>query len=429
VTAGPRAPALLADVTWYGTLAAARDLGSRGVPITLACDASFAPARWSRYVSATAACPPTGNHELFLEWLHGFGDRHPGHVLYPTSDDAAWLVARNGDELACKYRLYSPPLTTLAVLLDKVRLTAAGRAAGLAIPQVWAPADETEVEQIAREARFPLFVKPRVPLLSTLRIKGTRVDRREDLVPVWRRARLPDERERQLGPLPLLQGAGRPVIVACYPASEVIFTVDGFMDRSGEMIALGCNKLLQLPRRLGAGVIFEEAPIPAAVETGLALLLRRLGYFGVYDAEFVVDGDRLMLIDVNPRFYNHMAFEIDRGLPLPWLAYLGALDDREALAAAMRAAHQDARDDGRVYVHRLPTSLMLTLQRLTGRISREEGRAWRRWMAARAARVTDPSRAAGDRWPGLVDYPYHALKLLRHPRAFLRELTHAGATR
>src|SRR6185503_13790961 len=115
--------------------------------------------------------------------------------------------------------------------------------------------------RIAREAPFPLFVKPRAQLLSTLRIKGARIDRREDLVPAWRRTHLPEERARRLGSR--LPGDGRPLIVACYPASETIFTVDGFIDRAGEMVALGCNKLLQLPRRLGAGVVFEAAPLPA----------------------------------------------------------------------------------------------------------------------------------------------------------------------
>jgi hypothetical protein len=82
--------------------------------------------------------------------------------------------------------------------------------------------------------------------------------------------------------------------------------------------------MLQRPRCLGPGIVFEEAPIPASVVSGLERLLRHVGYFGVFDTEFVLDGDRVMLIDINLRLYNHMAFEIDRGLPLAWLAYLGA---------------------------------------------------------------------------------------------------------
>jgi hypothetical protein len=51
--------ALLADATWYGTLAAARDLGARGVAVTLASDSWVAPAAWSRCVALhePVSCP------------------------------------------------------------------------------------------------------------------------------------------------------------------------------------------------------------------------------------------------------------------------------------------------------------------------------------------------------------------------------------
>ena len=78
--------------------------------------------------------------------------------------------------------------------------------------------------------------------------------------------------------------------------------------------------------------------MPADVEAGLVRLFRAVGFHGVFDAEFIEDGGRHLLIDVNPRFYNHMAFEVDRGLPLPWLAYLGAVGDGEGLRAAVASA-------------------------------------------------------------------------------------------
>src|SRR5438132_1400690 len=124
-------PALLSDATWYGTLAAARDLGSRGVPITLASDAFFAPARWSRFAKRTVSCPPTRDTDLYFEWLRAFGKRRPGHVLYPTSDDAAWLVASHRESLASDFRLFAPPIDGLARLLDKVRLAQEARAVGV----------------------------------------------------------------------------------------------------------------------------------------------------------------------------------------------------------------------------------------------------------------------------------------------------------
>jgi predicted ATP-grasp superfamily ATP-dependent carboligase len=420
-----RPPALLTEASWYGTLAAVRDLGARGVPVTLAGDELLAPARWSRYATSIVSWPGAADHDRFLDWLLAFGAQRPGHVLYPASDDSAWVVATARGALAARFRLYAPPAAALAVLLDKGALAEAAAGAGLDVAEQWLPRDESEVAGLAAGAPLPLFVKPRTHLLATNGHKGVRVDRRDALVPAWRALRAPAALAAPLeGWMP---GVERPLVSRFYRASETIFTVDGFVDEAGDMVALGCYKLLQRPRRLGPGLLFEDAAVPSAVAEGLQRLFRAVGYFGVYDAEFVVDGQRLLLIDVNPRFYNHMAFEIARGLPLPWLAYLGALGDEAALQAAMREAAARPRSEGVAYVHRLPAALMLSLQGLAGSMSRAERRRWRAWIAARQGRLTDPVRAAGDRAPAIVDVLFHAASFLRHPRAFLDSLWGGGA--
>src|SRR5262245_47685357 len=105
--------ALLADATWFGTLAAARDLALHGVRVTLASDSWVAPARWSRHVSRTVSCPSTKDAAGFLAWLLQFGRTQPGYVLYPTSDEVAWLVAAHSEALSPFFRLYTPPIESL----------------------------------------------------------------------------------------------------------------------------------------------------------------------------------------------------------------------------------------------------------------------------------------------------------------------------
>jgi predicted ATP-grasp superfamily ATP-dependent carboligase len=413
-------PALLADATWYGTLAAVRDLGVHGVPITLATDTLLAPASWSRYVTRTVRCPPTKDTDRFLAWLHEFGDRHPGHVLYPTSDELAWILACHRDELSKKFRMYSPSAQTLSSLLDKGRLLTAGRGAGLPVPQTWLPESEDEVARIAREAPFPVFVKPRTQLQATRGLKGDRVDRCQDLLPIWRALRMPREQQERLGSA--MTGVGLPLIQACHAGNEQIYTVDGFISREGAMITLGCNKLLQHPRRRGPGIVFEEAQVPASIVAGLQRLWRQTGFYGVFDIEFVIDGDHAMLIDLNPRLYNHMAFEIERGLPLPWFAYLAACGEDELLAHALQAARWHPSLRPTVYVHRLPTAMMVALQGARGSMSPSECRYWLKRIAGRCGRVTDPSLMVGDRLPAIMDVVVHAARLLRHPRSFLGQL-------
>ena len=115
-------PFLLTMPTYGGTLAAARCLGERGVRVTMAGDAFLAPARWSRYVTRWVKAPPVLEAERFFDWLMEFGRKEPGHVLYPTCDDLAWLFANRATELAEYYELYSPKVETILRLLDKKAL-------------------------------------------------------------------------------------------------------------------------------------------------------------------------------------------------------------------------------------------------------------------------------------------------------------------
>ncbi len=423
-TRSPFPPALLCDATWYGTLAAARDLGSRGVRVTLASDALVAPARWSRYVDRTVSCPKSKEAARFVEWLLAFGEREPGHVLYPTSDEVAWHVAAHREALSKRFLLYSPPLDTFVRILDKLRLADEGRAAGLDVAETYCPEDEAALERLGRQAQFPLLVKPRAQVLSEGFGKVTpRVDGPEALKAAWRSWCDGVRYHRQVRER--IPGVERPLLQVCYPGAECVHTVDGFIDESGLLTTRGCTKLLQRPRRSGPGILFEDAPVDDAVEEGLRRLCRATGFHGVFDVEFLEHRGRKLLIDFNPRFYNHMAFEIDRGLPLPWLAYLGALGDREALRAAV-VETKAVRSERRAYVHRLPTEMMLGVQSLSGAMPRGERRRWRRWMADHDGRVTDPAHRENDRWPAVAEVAMEILGFARHPRTYVRRLSSGG---
>lgn len=416
------APALLADATWWGTLAAARDLGSRGVSVALASDARVAPARWSRHVARVVPCPSNADPARVLAWLVDFGRRTPGHVLYPTSDELAWLVSEHRETLGAHFRLYAPPLEALASLLDKHCLAQTASRCGLDVPRTWCPADEAELERLAREVSYPVYVKPRMQVFASTHGKGHQASDAASLVSAWRfwrdRVRFPPEIAARV------PGIDRPVIQSSYAGSDRIFTVDGFIDDTGELFCtLGCVKVLQLPRGSGPGICFEQAPVPQPIRDGLARLFRSVGFHGIFDAEFIEHEGQRLLIDVNPRFYNHMAFEIDRGMPLPWLAYLGAVGDRAALRAAVDETRRDTGGPS-AYVHRLQFGLMLAVQRLGGQMPREEQWRWRDWRGRQGPRASDPARGAADPGPLVGELALEISRFLAHPRAYVLKLAH-----
>jgi D-aspartate ligase len=411
---------LIADARWYGTLAAARDLAAYGVRVTIASDSWLAPTRWSRHVARTVSCPPSKSASKFLDWLLRFGSAHPGHILFPTSDEVAWLVAAHSEALSRVFRLYTPRIESMVRILDKARLMEDARAVGLDVPETRVPRSASEVESNGRDIAFPLYLKPRAQVFGQSVGKGVCVENPATLLQAWEVQR--EQAKYGAEVLDRVPDICLPMLQGRVAGAERIYTVDGFVDETAELyVSLACAKTLQRPRGSGPGIVFEHAETDPAIDRGLRDLFQATGYYGVFDAEFIESGGRRLLIDINPRFYNHMAFEIDRGLHLAWLAYLAAIGDRENLKLEIKkVAATPTRP--RAYVHTLPTALLLAAQKLARGMSREDQIRWRRWISEQRGCLTDPARAAGDPGPAIAEFAMEAFSFLRHPRAYLRGL-------
>ena len=53
--------------------------------------------------------------------------------------------------------------------------------------------------------------------------------------------------------------------------------------------------------------------------TAVRRLCRELGYFGIFEVEFLWFDGRWAAIDFNPRLFNQIGMDIRRGMPLPLL--------------------------------------------------------------------------------------------------------------
>lgn len=415
-------PVLLTVGQFYGTLAAARCLGRAGVPVTLADKHPLAPARWSRFVTRRVRCPEPRDTEAFLAWLLEFGAASPRHVLLPSSDELAWLIAENRDALAPHYHLLPTPFAAVDGLLDKHALHQHCQSVGVGVPETRYPRSEEEALAMAVEVGFPLILKPRTQVLLDSRSKGMLAAEPAGLRACFRDFMVNNhhgERIRRRSPdveWPMLQRyyAG---------ARDSIYGFEGYVDGAGEIVCVrATRKVFQHPRKLGIGVCFEEAPVDEGLLGGLRRLCRRVGYQGIFEVEYVEDGSGPVLIDFNPRFYGQMAFDIDRGLPLPRLAYSDALGDRAAFAALVAGANAPRTSPPRVYCHRFLFELMLRGQRLSGHLPEAEAQRWRRWWTEHRAAATDAVADRGDPLPWGADVVGHLTAIARHPRSAVRSM-------
>ena len=421
-TADP--PILLPMAAYHGTLAAVRCLGAAGIRVTLVESRLLVPAVWSRYVwRRTRAPSPELQPERFIEWLLEFGARNERHVLYPTSDDVAFLYAAHRAELGRHFHLHHPSLESTWEVLNKTRLEHAARAVGLAVPRTWVPRDEATFERIAAEAIFPVVIKPQTQALLHPHLKGVVVATAAGLRPRHREFTAAARHDALVVAHDPSVGIAAVQEYALF-ASEDVYGISGFIDESGEQfVARASRKILQQPRELGVGLCFEEAEVVPELAAKVRALCLRAGHHGVFEAEFIQDrGGAHQLIDFNPRFYGQMAFDVARELPQPLLAYEHALGRPESVARLVAAARSRTGPRDVIYCRRFELELMVALRRLFGSMSREEAARWRGWLSQHEARLVDAVQAPHDRRPGVVEALHLLEGFVRHPRSFVRRL-------
>lgn len=412
---------LLLGADYYGTLAAVRCYGARGIPVVMADEHRRARALYSRHVGTRLVHPALSHPARLIDWLVAYGEQHPGTLLYPTNDHLAWLFAASRERLSKVFVLFSPSEASVITLLDKKRLheVCARPEVGIEVPETHtldsAGADAAIVDRL----QYPVLLKPRTQVFLESGIKGFIVPDKTTLTADLARFRQLVRFHRVL--TESYPDIGEPMVQHYLTAAETsIFSVSGFVSEDGSIVARAAMKVLQRPRKIGIGLCFEGREVEPVLVEKLERLCRAIGYHGTFEAEFIADGDRRLLIDFNPRFYSQMGFDIARGVPLPMLVWHAARGEHQALAEALAQARSWKASGREVYCHKTMLDLVLTLQGLSGHMSKEDVRHWRRWYAEHRGAVTDAVRDPDDRKPAMIDSISWVQDFARHPRSFFR---------
>jgi D-aspartate ligase len=362
--------------------------------------------------------------DRFLAWLLAFGARRPGNVLYPTSDDLAWLFAEHEAELRPHFRMLTPTYAAVVRILDKRALYTLCNEVGIGTPRTWFLRDDDDLDAVVRDAPFPLIIKPRTQVLFTTMRKGGIVGSAGELRQAHRAFMRANRYEPRL--LARLPEVERPMLQEfCASASGSVYAISGFCDsRHALFVARATRKLVQWPRRAGVGICFEDAPVDEALAQAVRRLCEATGFVGVFEAEFIIGTGSPLLIDFNPRFFGQMGFDVARGLPSPYLVYLAAMNEVDRLRTEVDAALAWKRPAGHMFfVNRTSLAWTRVVERLVGR-----ARSTARHEALESALnstgphplVLDFATDAVDFVPGLLDGVQQIAGVLRHPRAALR---------
>ncbi|WP_456705189.1 ATP-grasp domain-containing protein [Bradyrhizobium sp. USDA 4449] len=395
---------LLASASSGGTIAAVRDLGRNGIGAQVLSSTRLDAAAWSRHTSRTYSAPAEIDHELFFECIIAIGKATPGLVLLPTSDQTAWIYTANAAALAQYFLMYQPSLECIRRILDKKLLMDAAVRAGLDVLPSWDPETSDELSKLIATFPYPMLIKPRTHVQRLRNDKGVVVETPDEF---WKQYEAFLVRERYLSAPPAQSiGLKRPLLQQfAADGSQDVQSITGFIDRTGELfVSRRSVKVFQRSRPIGIGICHEALPPSRDLSRMVYTLCRELNYFGVFEAEFIRFNERWAMIDFNPRFYNQLGFDIQRGMPLPLLAFLDASGQADALSEAVAKAQVEHKL-ALVFSDRFTLNSILLAQGIASGAPHADRQRWWAWSRQHATHCVDIAIDKSDPLPAIV----HAL--------------------
>ena len=297
----------------YRGLGIIRSLGRRGIPVwVLKQDGQLLGAA-SRYASRSLPYPSSADEEKQLAFFQELAIKGgiAGWALFPTSDDAATLIARHHQALADCYQLTTPPWDALRWACDKRLLYRLAVDLGIDSPWTFSPHNRDELA--ALECPFPVIVKPamRLGFNRLTRDKAWRVDNRTSLLARY------DEACRLLSPEMLVIQE----LLPGYGESQFSFAA---LCRDGRPLAsIVARRTRQFPIDFGRFSTFVESIDEPQVIEPAARLLAAIRITGLVEVEFKRDprDGKFKVLDINPRVWGWHTLGVRAGVDFSYLAW------------------------------------------------------------------------------------------------------------
>ena len=371
----------------HGSLAVARSLGRRGIPVRFLTH-DHPLARFSRYVIRGDHWPGP-NDPGAVDWLRQFAGRHrlDGWTLFACGDAEVQLVAHNHASLAAVFRLVTPPWTVTRWTADKRLTYQFASDIGVHVPWSYYPQGREDVAQVA--CRFPVILKPTVHegRNAFTQAKAWRVDNREELI-----ARFVDAAalvgEQSIVLQELIPGGG-----------ERQFSYAALCDRGVSVASLVARRSRQYPIDFGYTSTYVETIEQPQVEEAACRILRSLEYSGLAEVEFKYDvrDGRYKLLDINARPWTWIGLGATAGVDFPFLAW------QLSQGATPIPARGTA---GARWIH-LTRDLVAAGQEMWAGVSSPA-----RYLSLLRQPLTFAAFAKDDPLPGLVELPLVAARML-----------------
>ncbi len=393
-----RGPGALIVGGAHGSLAVARSLGRKGIPVWFVTH-DHPIASYSSYVLRRGAWPGP-DAKGAAQWLVDFAAHHrlDRWVLFPGGDAEARLFAQRHDLLGEAFILTTPPWPVTRFALDK-RL-AYQHAATVGVDTPWSsfPIDGGEVAKL--DYPFPAILKPTVQAGRN----------RFTVAKAWLvkdRAALRERYEEAAA----LVGRDAIMVQEFIPGGgEAQFSYAGVWDRGKPVASLVARRARQYPVDFGFTSTFVETIEHADVEAQAFRFLADLRFSGLVEVEFKFDArdGRTKLLDVNPRAWTWVGLGAAAGVDFPAIQF--------ALATGQTVSRQRGKV-GFAWAHVSRDVVSAARSMIGGPLA---PLAPRDYLRSLRQPTTFAAFAADDPWPAVADLPILAGRLLSRRVGFPR---------
>ncbi len=295
----------------HGSLAVARSLGRRGVPVWFVTH-DHPITKYSKYT--TRSLTWTGpDKKGAAEWLVDLAARHrlARWVLYPGGDAEARLIAQRHQMLGQAYALTTPPWAVARFACDKRLTHMHADSVGVDSPWNYFPEDRNDIA--ALDCSFPVILKP---TFNAGRNRFT-------VAKAWRaddRATLLTRYDQAVA----LVGRDAVMVQELIPGGgEAQFSYAAVWDRGKPVASLVAHRTRQYPVDFGFTSTFVETIEHREVEAQAFRFLADLRFSGMVEVEFKFDArdGRIKLLDVNPRSWTWIGLGAAAGVDFPWIQW------------------------------------------------------------------------------------------------------------
>jgi len=301
-----------------GGLGAIRGLAKMGIPAVALDSDRKQVFIYSKYCKKFI-CPDAKNNEKdYIDFLLDIGENlNEKGVLIPTGDVETLAILKHRGRLENYYKFPSAKLDVVEKLLNKRIFHETLEKLDIPQAKTYFPNDISSLEDVSEKVTYPCIVKPAYSahFTSDFQTKLFTANSKEELIQGYNKA---GERNHEV------------IIQEIIPGDESKkYGFNTYYDHDFDPVGIfAYQRTRGRPYMFGITCAIQHVKLPELEEI-VTLLVKKIRYYGIVDAEFKKDprDNSLKLIEINPRVWMQVSLPIRCGINIPYIAYMDTIGE------------------------------------------------------------------------------------------------------